>query len=66
MQDIKTEWEYCPECGSEDHMEGYNQENGCIDCHQSWFSNHDYTDVVRGHLKASYKDRYKTSAINND
>lgn len=44
-------WAYCPECGSEEthHEEGEHKQ--CADCHQEWFSDIDYTDVVRGHLK---------------
>lgn len=44
-------WSYCPECGSEEilHQEGDHKQ--CAECHQEWFSDIDYTDVVRGHLK---------------
>ena len=52
------EWSYCPECGSEyvRHHEGEHKQ--CANCHQEWFSDIDYTDVVRKHLssKFSFKD----------
>lgn len=44
-------WSYCPECGSEKihHQEGEHKQ--CAECHQEWFSDIAYKDVVRGHLK---------------
>ena len=44
-------WAYCPECGCEEihHQQGRHKQ--CADCHQEWFSDIDYSDVVRGHLK---------------
>lgn len=43
-------WEFCPECGSEDlhHQEGTHKQ--CGRCHQEYWSDIDYSDVVRGHL----------------
>ena len=43
-------WIYCPECGSEEiHYEegGHKQ---CANCHQEWFSDIDYSDVVQSNL----------------
>lgn len=49
-QDEREPWTYCPECGSDEvrHQEGEHKQ--CARCHQEWFSDIDYTDVVRGHL----------------
>lgn len=43
-------WSYCPECGCEElhHEEGEHKQ--CASCHQEWFSDIDYSDVVRGNL----------------
>ena len=43
-------WTYCPECGCEEvrHADGNHKQ--CAKCHQEWFADIDYTDVVRGHL----------------
>ncbi|QHJ83076.1 MAG: hypothetical protein [Caudoviricetes sp.] len=50
-QGEQVAWKYCPECGSEEiyHQEGEHKQ--CAECHQEWFSDVDYTGVVRGHLK---------------
>lgn len=41
-----VEWKFCPECGSDEihHEEGNHKQ--CKECHQEWFSNLDYYDVV--------------------
>ncbi len=43
-------WSYCPECGCEElhHEEGEHKQ--CANCHQEWFSDLDYSEVVRGNL----------------
>ncbi|UQI33044.1 hypothetical protein M3M50_10575 [Pseudomonas bijieensis] len=43
-------WSYCPECGCEElhHEEGEHKQ--CANCHQEWFSDIDYSKVVRGNL----------------
>lgn len=43
-------WTYCPECGCKEvrHEEGDHKE--CAECHQEWFADIDYTDVVRENL----------------
>ncbi len=44
------EWKFCPECGSEDlhHQEGTHKQ--CGHCYQEYWSDLDYSQVVRGHL----------------
>ena len=44
-------WSYCPECGCEEmhHEEGEHKQ--CANCHQEWFSDIDYSEVVRGNLE---------------
>lgn len=46
-----TPWSYCPECGSQKlhHEEGEHKQ--CANCHQEWFSDIDYSEVVRGNLE---------------
>lgn len=55
-------WAYCPECGSEEihHEEGAHKQ--CAECHQEWFSDLDYTDVVRKHLGGKFTDLQSTIA----
>lgn len=50
-------WNYCPECGSDEvgHQEGDHKQ--CATCHQEWFSDIDYSDVVRVHLATKYRDK---------
>lgn len=46
MSDI--EWYYCPECGSlESTPSGSIKGFCCSDCGQEWFSDIDYTGIVR-------------------
>lgn len=57
QQPASRPWSYCPECGSEhvQHHEGeYKQ---CADCYQEWFSDIDYTNVVRKHLAGKFRDK---------
>lgn len=44
-------WMYCPECGCEElrHEEGEHKQ--CTNCYQEWFSDIDYSEVVRGNLE---------------
>lgn len=45
----KTEWVYCPECGSSEfrkHMLGDEEERICFACGQIWFTDIDYTDTI--------------------
>lgn len=50
-------WKYCPECGCEEihHQEGCHKQ--CSNCYQEWFSDMDYTDVVRQHLAGKFRDK---------
>lgn len=50
-------WKFCPECGCEEihHQEGDRKQ--CANCHQEWFSDMDYTDVVRTHLAGKFRDK---------
>ena len=55
-EDVKNIWLYCPECGSKEYSaitykEDGSEERGCHDCDQIWFSDIDYTGVVRTYLK---------------
>lgn len=47
------EWTYCPECGSEEHacVVRWSRENECTNCGQSWFSDSNYSEVVRKNLR---------------
>ena len=44
-------WTYCPECGSEDLHHEQGEHKQCANCHQEWFSDIDYSEVVRGNLE---------------
>ena len=50
-QEDPAVWSYCPECGCEEthHEEGKHKQ--CANCHQEWFSDIDYSEVVRGNLQ---------------
>ena len=43
-------WEYCPECGSDRTKYEDGTKKFCRDCNQEWYSDIDYTDVVRQNL----------------
>jgi putative hemolysin len=47
---VAAAWAYCPECGSEEirYEEGGHKQ--CAICHQEWWTDVDYSDVVRKHL----------------
>lgn len=49
-QHVATEWTYCPECGGEDIHYEEGRHKQCKNCHQEWFSDSDYTNVVRANL----------------
>lgn len=44
-------WSYCPECGCEELHHEVGEHKQCANCHQEWFSDIDYSDVVRGNLQ---------------
>lgn len=56
-----TEWLFCPECGCvETHYEE-GRHKQCKECHQEWFSDIDYTEVLRSnieHLRSLNKDAH--------
>jgi len=43
-------WSYCPECGCEDLHHEQGEHKQCASCYQEWFSDIDYSEVVRGNL----------------
>lgn len=55
-------WKFCPECGCEEirHQEGKHKQ--CSDCHQEWFADIDYSDVVRGNLHRLYRHAQPATA----
>lgn len=50
---IIGDWKYCPECGCDKVSYKNLNHRCCADCGQEWFTDVDYTDVVRHHLKSS-------------
>ena len=56
-------WSYCPECGCEElhHEEGEHKQ--CANCHQEWFSDIDYSEVVRGNLARLKADQTAPVAV---
>ena len=44
-------WMYCPECGCEELHHEQGEHKQCANCHQEWFSDIDYSEVVRGNLE---------------
>lgn len=44
-------WNYCPECGCEEIRYGEGPHKQCSRCHQEWFTDIDYSGVVRGNLE---------------
>jgi hypothetical protein len=51
VERLTAAWAYCPECGSQDlhHEEGEHKQ--CAKCYQEWFSDIDYSEVVRANLE---------------
>ena len=43
-------WNYCPECGSDDHAHLGGEGFFCQNCGQEWFPDVDYTDAVKNNL----------------
>lgn len=46
-----TPWSYCPECGCEELHHEQGEHKQCANCRQEWFSDIDYSEVVRGNLE---------------
>lgn len=44
------EWKYCPECGSEQTHCEEGKHKECTICYQEWWSDCDYSDVVKINL----------------
>ena len=46
-------WTFCPECGSEDKVDGGSSYEHflCANCGQDWYSDMDYTDVIVSKLQ---------------
>lgn len=59
---VVVPWEYCPECGSDRIQRGDGTQNFCKDCHQEWYTDIDYTDVVRQNL-CEGKDVLRPSSV---
>lgn len=57
-----TPWSYCPECGCEELQHEQGRHKQCANCHQEWFSDIDYSEVVRGNL-AKLKSSPPTSVV---
>lgn len=55
-------WKFCPECGCEEirHQEGKHKQ--CADCHQEWFADIDYSDVIRANLHRLYRHAQPATA----
>lgn len=47
----QEEWAYCPECGCKDMHHEQGEHKQCANCYQEWFSDIDYSEVVRGNLE---------------
>ena len=56
-------WSYCPECGCEElhHEEGEHKQ--CANCHQEWFSDINYSEVVRGNLQKLKSEQLAPVAV---
>lgn len=44
-------WGYCPECGCEEPRFGEGPHKQCARCYQEWFTDIDYSEVVRCNLQ---------------
>lgn len=62
-QPASKEWIYCPECGSTEIHYEEGRHKQCAECHQEWFSDLDYTDVVRANLSDMKKRRAHETAV---
>jgi hypothetical protein len=53
-----VKWTYCPECGSTEIRYEEGDHKQCAVCHQEWFADIDYTDVVQKNLSSGCAGRY--------
>lgn len=60
---MDVEWKYCPECGSEDIRYEEGRHKQCKNCHQEWYSDIDYTDVVMGNLAKRFSQPSTAVAV---
>ena len=66
VQPVKQEpmaWMYCPECGSLDVRYEDGNHKQCASCAQEWFSDIDYSDVVRQNLNRLHAAPVDAKAI---
>ena len=54
---------YCPECGSLDVRYEDGNHKQCASCAQEWFSDIDYSDVVRQNLNRLYAAPVRTKDL---
>ena len=66
VQPVKQEpvaWMYCPECGSLDVRYEDGNHKQCASCAQEWFSDIEYSDVVRQNLNRLHAAPVDAKAI---
>lgn len=56
-------WSYCPECGCEELHHECGEHKQCKNCHQEWFRDIDYSEVVRGNLQKLKADQPAPVAV---
>lgn len=56
-------WSYCPECGCEELHHECGEHKQCKNCHQEWFSDINYSEVVRGNLKKLKSEQLTPVAV---
>ena len=55
-------WGYCPECGCEEPRFGKGPHKQCARCFQEWFTNIDYSEVVRCNLERLFRAALEPAA----
>ncbi len=56
QQDEPNEWNFCPECGSEEIHYQVGTHKQCKNCHQEYWSDTSYFDVLKKHLNEWYRN----------
>lgn len=68
--DKDAKWKYCPECGCDKYtmLTRYadSAENNCKECGQIWFTDIDYTDVIKSNLSKTKLPKYKRVDLDED